>query len=69
MARCKDVDVTKENALFRSGAKMDNILGQMQTVMSKREDIPMLCANQIGINKNVIVLRTRHRIHIESESA
>lgn len=54
---CEDVDVTKENAFFRSGAKNDNLLGKMLAVMANNGNIPILNAKQFGINKKVLIVR------------
>jgi peptide deformylase len=54
---CEDVDVTKENALFRSDAKNDNLLGKMLAVMANNKNIPTLNAKQLGINKKVLIVR------------
>ena len=54
---CEDVDVTKENAFFRTGAKNEHLLGKMLAVMINNEKISMLTAKQFGINKKVLIVR------------
>lgn len=54
---CEDVDVTKENAFFRSAASNENLLGKMLAVMINNGNIPMLNAKQFGINKKVLIVR------------
>ena len=53
----EDIDVTKENALFRSVACNENLLGKMLAVMINNGNIPMLNAKQFGINKKVLIVR------------
>lgn len=54
---CEDVDVTKENAFFRSSAKNEHLLGKMLSVMANNENIPMLTAKQFRIKKKVLIVR------------
>lgn len=54
---CEKLDVTRENAFFRSDDKDNHLLGKMYNVMSNRPDVPMLLASQIGVDKRAIVLR------------
>lgn len=57
MASFQEVDVTKENALLRSGASRESLLGKLFMELEKRPKVDLLGAWHIGENKKAMIAR------------